>query len=390
MVRTVRKKVSHKTQDLIFKQIHGRRLIYNTCWEDPRLDREVLDLNADSKIVMITSAGCNALDYLLDSPAEIHAIDMNYRQNAVFHLKMRLIEQGNHPDLFEVFGQGYHPDYEALYQTVRQELPAFAQRFWDKKTHYFDGSKSRKSFYYYGAAGDVAWFVRQSLKVRKTIKQQIDSLLEADSLAKQQAIYRQVDPKLWNALFRWLMKHPMVLALLGVPRAQAQLIATQYPGGVTGFVRDKLEHVFTEIPIKDNYFWRVYFTGHYTADCCPNYLKAENLPLLQENVARVHTYTSTLTDFMKCHRDEYTHFILLDHQDWLAWHQPQALVEEWQQILKNSRSGSKILLRSASGNLDFLPEYAKEAVRFRQDLTDPLHPQDRVGTYGSMHLAEVI
>ena len=32
---------------------------------------------------MITSGGCNALDYLLDEPRRIYAVDMNPRQNAL-------------------------------------------------------------------------------------------------------------------------------------------------------------------------------------------------------------------------------------------------------------------------------------------------------------------
>jgi DNA-binding NarL/FixJ family response regulator len=58
---------------LVFHHVHGGQLIYNACWEDPRIDRELMRLNAKSRVVMITSAGCNALDYLLDGPAEIAA-----------------------------------------------------------------------------------------------------------------------------------------------------------------------------------------------------------------------------------------------------------------------------------------------------------------------------
>src|SRR5262249_12381767 len=49
----------------IFKAAHRRHLIYNTCWEDPRLDRVALDLGPADRVMVITSAGCNALDYLL-------------------------------------------------------------------------------------------------------------------------------------------------------------------------------------------------------------------------------------------------------------------------------------------------------------------------------------
>ena len=54
-----------RAHDALFRRVHGNTLIYNTCWEDPRLDREMLGLDRHSRVVMITSAGCNALDYLL-------------------------------------------------------------------------------------------------------------------------------------------------------------------------------------------------------------------------------------------------------------------------------------------------------------------------------------
>ena len=52
--------------------------------------------------------------------------------------------------------------------------------------------------------------------------------------------------------------------MLGVPRPQIRLIQQQYPGGIIGYVSDKLRHVLTEVLIHDNYFWRAYLTGSYT------------------------------------------------------------------------------------------------------------------------------
>jgi S-adenosylmethionine-diacylglycerol 3-amino-3-carboxypropyl transferase len=47
----------------VFSWIHGNNLVYNTCWEDPRLDRLALNLSHNDHVLVITSAGCNALDY---------------------------------------------------------------------------------------------------------------------------------------------------------------------------------------------------------------------------------------------------------------------------------------------------------------------------------------
>ena len=90
----------------IFHNIHNRNLVYNTCWEDPRCDRELLELDANSQVVMITSAGCNALDYLLDEPASIHCIDMNPRQNHLLELKLAGIRSLSFETFFDLFGRG--------------------------------------------------------------------------------------------------------------------------------------------------------------------------------------------------------------------------------------------------------------------------------------------
>ncbi len=75
--------IAHTINERVFKQVHANSLVYNTCWEDPRCDRELLRLDNDSRVVMLTSAGCNALDYLLDNPASVDCVDLNPRQNAL-------------------------------------------------------------------------------------------------------------------------------------------------------------------------------------------------------------------------------------------------------------------------------------------------------------------
>ncbi|MGA3007351.1 MAG: BtaA family protein [Opitutaceae bacterium] len=379
------------TGDLVFHHVHGGQLIYNTCWEDPRIDRQLMQLRADSRVVMITSAGCNAFDYLLDDPAEIHAIDVNYRQNALLELKRAMIHRGNFADLFELFGIGSHAKYRPLYRSVRSELPAYAREFWDRKISFFDPGSVRKSFYYHGTAGSAAWLLGGALfRTKPNIKNFALCLLDADTTAQQQEIYALLEPKIWSKLSNWLVRQRLVMTLLGVPDPQIRLIENHYPGGLTAYVKDKLRHVMTGLPARENYFWRVYITGSYTLTCCPNYLRAGNLAPLAARADRIHAHTCTVTNFLRQNPGHYSHYVLLDHQDWLAWHDPDALLEEWELILANSRPGTKILLRSAGLNLDFVPAAVQSRLRFSPQLTTGLHATDRVGTYGSLHFAEVL
>ncbi len=121
----------------LFNLIHGNRLIYNACWEDPQIDRQLLKIDGDSRIVMITSAGCNALDYLLDGPREIRAVDVNFRQNALLELKLALFARRNFEDLFGMFGEGRCKKYQEIYQDIRDMLPPAAQQFLGPENNVF-------------------------------------------------------------------------------------------------------------------------------------------------------------------------------------------------------------------------------------------------------------
>jgi S-adenosylmethionine-diacylglycerol 3-amino-3-carboxypropyl transferase len=379
------------THDLVFHHVHGGQLIYNACWEDPRIDRELLALQPDSRVVMITSAGCNALDYLLDGPAEIHAIDVNPRQNAVLELKLALITRGDFGDLFEFFGIGSHERFRAVYRSVRPLLSVSARSFWDTKISFFDPGSLKKSFYYHGAAGMAAWLLGGALfRAKPNIKNHALCLLDADTLAQQARVYALLEPKIWGKLSHWLIRQRIVMTLLGVPAPQIRLIENHYPGGLTCYVKDKLRHVMSELPARENYFWRVYMTGSYTLSCCPNYLREENLPVLAARATRIRPRTCTVSEFLRRHPGVYSHYVLLDHQDWLAWHEPAALAEEWSLIFANSRPGTRILLRSAGVDLSFVPAEVRARLRFFPERTEALHLTDRVGTYGSLHFAEVI
>ena len=377
----------NQIRDKIFTQIHSNNLIYNTCWEDPRCDREMLHINKSTRLVMITSAGCNALDYLLDNPKEIHCIDMNARQNAVLALKIALFQHGSYEDLWLFFGEGHHPNAVSVYaEKLKMHLPDYAQEFWDKNIIYFT---KKQSFYFFGTSGTFAWWFNQYINSSKSLRGNIDDLLDAKNIEEQREIYQKVEPKIVSPFVKWVMNRHITMSMLGVPRAQRQLIVDEYDGGVSGFIQNCLRQVFMELPTEDNYFWRLYLTGKYTPACCPNYLRPENYEILRERTSNIHLHTTTVSQFLIDNPSKYTHYILLDHQDWLAAHDVPALTDEWNHILKNSKKDTKILLRSAALRVDFFPDFVNEAIKFDEELMQRLHKLDRVGTYASVYFGKV-
>jgi len=377
-------------RDWVFQKVHTSSLVYNTCWEDPRCDRELLQIEADSEIVMITSAGCNALDYLLDQPAAVHCIDMNPRQNALLELKRAFFLQASPAELRQTFGQGWHAGFTRLYrEQLRLGLPYYAQQYWDKNLHYFNGKGVRKSFYHYGSSGTFAWLASQYMRSRRKLYQKIQRMFEADSLAEQRDHYYEVEHRILNNMVEWMVNRHLTMCLVGVPRSQQELFMDKYERGALGFIQECLRKVFTELPLRDNYFWRLYLYGAYTEDCAPNYLLPQHFEPLKAQLPKLHSHTTTISGFLKANPGAYSHYVLLDHQDWLSANNKPALEEEWRLILKNSRPGTRILLRSAAQQVDFFPGFVQEAVTFEQETTRHTHQLDRVGTYASVYLAIV-
>lgn len=384
--------IAHTVNEKVFRQIHGNSLVYNTCWEDPRCDRKLLGLNKESRVVMLTSAGCNALDYLLDDPAEICCVDINPRQNALLQLKTALLQATDHPTLFEFFGNGLVKNARAVFHdAVRHQLAEpYTAQFWERNLHYFSAKGLRKSFFWHGSSGTVAWIIRQWLLSRPKAARLTRNLLESKSVAEQLDWYEQLEPLFLNRFVQWLVQQHLVQSMLGVPKSQQHLAAAIFPDGLFGYIRQCLRHVFTRLPMTDNYFWKLYFFGRYTRDCCPNYLRQEHYAVLRERSPRIYTHTGSLSDFLSKNPGQYTHFVLLDHQDWLAAKRRRpALEEEWRLILDNAAPGAKVLFRTASFEPHFLPDFVRERVRFDAEASAWSQANDRVGTYAGTWLGEI-
>lgn len=392
--------VGERLSGQLFRLVHGTNLVYNTCWEDPRLDRIALGIRPHDQLLVITSAGCNALDYALLGPQHVYAVDLNPRQNALLELKIAGIRQLDFADFFEMFGHGRLPKARAVYeQKLRQELSPWAQRYWDHWIRFFENPK--RSFYFRGTSGMFARFFKLYADRVARVRPFLDALLETHSLDEQRAIYEEhLRDRVWGRGLRFAMKRDATLSLLGVPRAQRRQLEDQYEGGLLKFILDCLDAVFGELPLADNYFWRVYIAGSYTRDCCPAYLQPDNFQQLKSGlIDRISVHTDSVQGFLENHPGRISRYVLLDHMDWLADRFFPLLEAEWQAIADSATADARIIWRSAGLRTDFLDRvsitsqgrtrWLPEVLQPHEELARMLHPRDRVHTYGSFHIADL-
>ena len=389
--------------DHLFNSIYSRSLVYNTCWEDPAIDRQVLNLGQDDHVMVITSAGCNVLDYVLTGPAHVYAVDMNPRQNALLELKIAGIRSLEFDDFFSVFGIGQYPEFERLYSRyLRQHLGEFSRSYWDSRTAWFARTTNGGGFYFRGLSGSVARMFHWYLQTSPQLKSGITALLASDNLEEQREIYEtRVQGYLWSRKINWLISRQLTMNLLGVPHPQRKEVESQHADGVAGFIRESIEYVFRQIPLTENYFWRLYLQGRYSRQCCPEYLKRDNFYQLKNGlVDRITVRTDSVTGFLQSSDNKMTRLVLLDHMDWMSTYRPELLVQEWQAIFGNTEKNARIIFRSAHRWPRYLHNLIvpgegdnfllTDRLKFYPGLSNSLKAHDRVHTYAGFHIADMM
>jgi len=384
----------------VFNLVHRHNLVYNTCWEDPRLDRVALQLRPQDTVLVITSAGCNSLDYALTGPKHVYAVDMNPRQNALLELKLSGIRNLDFDTFFRMFGEGRLEGARGVYeQRLRESLSDWAQRYWDRKIKFFDNR--RRPFYFRGTSGTLARMLNIYVDKVVRLRPWVNAILDAETVDQQRLIYEQhMRARFWTRSVRFAINRDTTLSMVGVPRAQRSQVEMHYDGRIAEFVEDCVEAVLTELPLVDNYFWRVYMTGSYTPECCPEYLKQRNFQKLKDGLADcISVHTDSVQGFLENNDVQISRYVLLDHMDWLAEKYFPLLEAEWQAIVDRATPDARIIWRSGGLRTDYVDEVqveidgrrrrVGELLKYHRELAQLLHRKCRVHTYGSFYIADL-
>ena len=330
---------------------------------------------------MITSAGDNAFDYLLDSPNSIDCVDINPYQTALFDLKYALFKNGLHSNLQDLFLTGSSENYLSIFKDIEPYLRNDSINYWNTRKEWFSPNKG---FYTQGLTGKFAKILNFLIDT-KGLKSSINALMyEKDFNTRKEIFENKIEPVLWKGFSKHFWKSDLILGLAGIPKTQSSGMVD-----LNEYMRKTLYNLFVNQGAHDNYFWRIYLEGRYSENSCPNYLKEEHFEKISSQIYKLTHSTGSITEFLNSTNKKYSHFVLLDHQDWLIGNGTDQLEKEWIAILKSAKPTAKILFRSVHKNLEFLPDFAKSKVKELQIDQNYLLEYDRVGTYPATYLLEV-
>jgi S-adenosylmethionine-diacylglycerol 3-amino-3-carboxypropyl transferase len=366
--------------------------VYNQIWEDPGVDLDALALRPHHRILTIASAGCNILNYLAADPAAIVAVDLNPHHVALTRLKLAALRHlPDHESFFRFFGaadDGANLDAYEIH--LDRKLDEDTRAYWNGKTRPL-GKKRIEMFarnlYRYGLMGR---FIGVLHGVAKLHGKRLDAILDAKTPREQKAAFDATIAPLFDSLaVKLLAKSPVSLYALGIPPAQYDALVGK--GDAIAVLRERVERLACEFPLKDNYFaWQAFGRAYDLAarEAVPDYLRAQHYDAIRSRLDRVQVHHDSLVDFLGRQPAQSFHrYVLLDAQDWMN---PAQLTALWSQIDRTADSrDAKVIFRTAGPDSPLescLPPALQAPWTYHEWQSRVLHAQDRSSIYGGFHV----
>lgn len=373
--------------------------VYNQIWEDPRVDLQALKLDGESRILTISSGGCNALNYLVESPESVTAVDLNRHHIFLTRLKIAAIEHlPTYEDFFNLFGYGKHPKNVENYEKyLAPNLDADSRKFWESNG-FFGKIVHGKRINYFVKGGLYnhsrnGYFLRFFHRFAKLIGSDTKKLIATKTPAEQEEFYKENVSPFFDSLFvQTLGKLPITMFGLGIPPQQyAELKKDLAEGGnVIDIYRERAHRLASVYDIKDNYFaWQAFARQYDTENrvAIPEYLKEENFAGLKANISRITAKVGSVTEEIKNNPDgTFNRFVFLDAQDWMT---PEILTDLWTSIAEKGGKNSRVIFRTAgekSPLTEALPKELLEKYIYEEEWSKELFKEDRASIYGGFHL----
>ena len=373
--------------------------IYNQIWEDPRVDIEALQISENSRILTISSGGCNAFNYLLANPENITAIDLNRQHIYLLRLKIAALKYlPSHEQFFNFFGFGKNEkNVEDYRKYIAPHLDSETKKFWENNTFFgkiLYGERinffKRDGLYEHSRNG---YFLRFFHRAAHFFGGKPEEILKAKTPHEQEKFYQTYIAPFFDSFFiKIIGKLPITMFGLGVPPQQYEELKRDLHEGVNiiDIYRERTKRLAVAFPIQENYFaWQAFARKYDTENrrAVPDYLKAENYEKLKVGAGKIKTKIGSVTEEIKnSPKNTFNCFVFLDAQDWMN---AEMLTELWTAIAKKGESNSRIIFRTASRFSPIetnLPQALRDRFIYEENLSKEFFKQDRAAIYGGFHL----
>jgi S-adenosylmethionine-diacylglycerol 3-amino-3-carboxypropyl transferase len=319
------------------------RLFFAQVREDPVVELQALALRPEDSVVVVSSGGCTALSLLGAGPRAVAAVDVNTNQNHLVELKAAAIAGLDRDEAMRFIG-AWPADAawrRRTYASLRDRLGAPARAYWDGHTAALGRGLLE--------AGVSERFLRLIVAATRHLVHSprvFEALFAATTLAEQRAFYDSTwNNRRWRAAMRLLVNRATFHKTF-----HSDFMEHVEDRDLSRHFRRLIEHVLTEVPIADNYFFREMLLGSYAVDspgALPPYLQPEPMAAVGASLDRLTLVDGTVTEHLQtCSDRSIDAFALSNIVEWVDGPGLDALFDE---VVRTARPGARAVFRNFLG-----------------------------------------
>lgn len=113
-----------------FSKLTLNNIRYSLVWESPDVVAKALEIEPEDEVLIISSAGCNVLNAVLENPKSITAIDINPYQNKLLGFKMKAIRHGEYQHFAGILGLLGKEKVQTSFDAIKPHLSQDEIDFW--------------------------------------------------------------------------------------------------------------------------------------------------------------------------------------------------------------------------------------------------------------------
>jgi len=305
-------------------------LKYSNVWEDATLLSKALQIDGNSKVMSIASAGDNSLFLLKDQPKAMCCIDLNSVQLYVTELKAQAIRQLNHNEFLQLLGFKNFTKRQLIFNKISSNLSLAAQAYFKGNLHLIkNGIIHQGKFEQY-----FQTFVKRVLPFIHTQKK-VSTLLAKKTIDDQTTFYN----KKWNT-WRWKVMFHIFFSkkLMGsLGREPEKLKEVEGDVGQTIFKQAELHLKSTQA--QHNYMLQYCLTGSF-GNLLPPYAEQQNFMAIKKWLQQ-NEITYQLSDLQQA-TQKYQNFNRFNLSNIFEYMNKEAFAENTKTLYQNSATNSRL------------------------------------------------
>ncbi len=271
-----------------FYHVELDRIRYSLVWEDFKTLSDGLRYTGNDHLLIITSAGCNVLNSVLQPIARVTAIDLNPVQNALLNFKIFIIEHHDYNTYAALLGLRGQEAVSGAWAKVSESLATSDRIIWEQ---FFKQHPEGLLL-----AGKLERYVTAFLSCLDTdVQNKLKTLLTFSKVADQYSFFRHT---LDLSDFRNTFITYFNEANLSKGRDAKLFKYAEEQSGETFYVR--LANYMKKFLTKDNFYFRFFFFGilNLEQELLPACYQEKNFANLRSNLHKINVVDGEAIEFL--------------------------------------------------------------------------------------------